>query len=197
MAPGQSMQSMQMKTKEGTSVMPSEAKKPQMSAEQKKTAAEEFMKAAYSANMLEAEAGKYVEENVDDPAIRALAHVTATQHAQANDQLKQVAQQANVQLPTGLMPPHQAVLDAMKKKQGEMLANAYMLDQTGNHIKAVLMYDVASKNDAVPAAQQYARQTLPKIKEHTKMILAIDEARFGTDPTQAVEGGMSTGMPGM
>ena len=187
-------QSMQMKTADGKSVMPSDAKKPQMSADEKKKAAEAFMKAAYSGNLLEVEAGKYVEENVQDPAVKALAHTTTMDHSGANDKLKQAAEKAGVQLSYDLMPPHKALLEALKQKKGEMLASAYLLDQTGNHLKTILLYDIASKNDAVPAAQQYAKEVLPKLKQHTKMILGVDKARFGTDPTSQVDGGMSSGM---
>ena len=89
-------------------------------------------------------------------------------HSKANDQLKQVAQQQHIDIPTELNAKDKATKAKLEKLSGEQFDRAYMKDMVQDHRKDVSEFERASKTAKDPAVKSFAEQTLPTLREHLK-----------------------------
>lgn len=130
---------------------------------------EMFAKKAALGGMAEVELGKLAAEKATDPAVKQFAQRMVDDHSKANDQLKAVAQSANITLPTGMDPKDEALRDKLSGMSGAAFDRAYMRHMLEDHNKDVKEFQheaSAGKNDAL---KQFAAQTLPTLQEHQKM----------------------------
>jgi putative membrane protein len=134
---------------------------------------QDFVKHAISGNLLEVQLGQLVSQKAQDPQIKQFAQRLVEDHRKANEQLKQVAQQMNVQVSDQLLPVHQAKLDHFQQKQGKPLEIGFIFDQVGMHAKDVLEYQYVAQNAQNPQLKQLAAQALPHLREHLQMAQRI------------------------
>jgi len=134
---------------------------------------QDFVKHAYSGNLFEVQLGQLVNDKAQDPQIKRIAQRLVDDHRQANDQLKQVAQQMNVQVSDELMPVHQAKLQHFQQKQGNQLELGFLFSQIGHHTAELLEYQFVAQNAQNPQLKQYAAQCVPKLRDHAQMLLQI------------------------
>src|SRR5262249_48933234 len=108
-------------------------------------------------------------------------------HSKANDQLKQVAQQKNVQLPTALDAKHKATVDRLSKLSGDAFDKAYMKEMLSDHKKDVAAFKKESTAGHDADVKQFASSTLPTLEDHLK--LAQDTAsKVGVSATAGTSG---------
>jgi len=124
---------------------------------------------AASDNQFEIQVGQMVQERAQNPQVKQLAQRLVQDHQRAQQQLQQVAQQANVTISDQLMPVQQAMLQEMQQKQGQELERAFTFHQVGGHEKDILMAQWAASHEQNQQFQQYARQQIPVLEEHLKM----------------------------
>jgi putative membrane protein len=134
---------------------------------------QDWVKHAYSGNQFEVQLGQLVNDKAQDPQIKRIAQRLVDDHRQANEQLKQVAQQMNVQISEELTPVHQAKLQHYQQKQGNQLELGFLFDQIGHHTKDVLEYQFVAQNAQNPQLKQYAAQCVPKLRDHAQMLMQI------------------------
>jgi putative membrane protein len=89
-------------------------------------------------------------------------------HSKANDQLKQVAAQENIPLPTQPSAKDKATKARLEKLSGEQFDRAYMTDMVKDHRTDVAEFAHESKMGKDPAVKSFAEQTLPTLREHLK-----------------------------
>ncbi len=130
---------------------------------------QDFVKHAASANLLEVRLSELVQQKARDPQVKQFAQRLVEDHRKAGEQLKQVAQQMNVQISDELMPMHQAKLDHFQQKQPGQLELGYVFDQVGHHHKDVLEYQFMAQNAQNAQLKQFASQTLPHLRQHLQM----------------------------
>jgi len=89
--------------------------------EQKKFAENMFM-----TNMAEIQLGKMGAQQATSPEVKSFAQMMVTEHTKANEELKPIAQQLEVQAPAQLDEKHQAVADRLSKLQGAEFDKEFM-----------------------------------------------------------------------
>ena len=94
-------------------------------------------------------------------------------HSKANDQLKQLAQQEHVKLPTQPSAKDKATKAKLENLSGKEFDEAYMSDMLKDHKKDVAEFERESKNAKDPAVKDFAEQTLPTLREHLKQAQQI------------------------
>ena len=89
-----------------------------------------------------------------------------TDHAKANEQLTNIARQANIPLPTEPAPDHKAMKAELDKMSGQDFDRAYMQGHFIEHQKAVssLEYEIGQGQNA--ELQKFAAETLPTVLSH-------------------------------
>jgi putative membrane protein len=128
---------------------------------------QEFFKAAASSGMFEIEAAKLALERSQNDKIKQFAQKMIADHGKADAELKQLAQQKGVTLPTELMSRHQMMLDELRDEgTPEEFDEAYRRAMLASHKEAVSMFDEMKDDADDPEVKAFAARTLPKLQQH-------------------------------
>jgi len=90
-------------------------------------------------------------------------------HSKANQELKTLATNKGVTLPTALDKKCQEVYDKLTKLRGSEFDKEYMRHMVEDHEKDVAKFQSASKNLQDPDLKAWALKTLPTLNEHLRM----------------------------
>jgi len=93
----------------------------------------EFINAMAIAGMAEVQLGKLAAERAQDANVKAFGQMMVKDHTEANDELKQAASPAGVQLPTQLDAKHRELADRLMQLQGEEFDREYMKAMVEGH----------------------------------------------------------------
>jgi putative membrane protein len=128
-----------------------------------------FARLAALGGMAEVEFGRLAEQKAQSDAVRDFARRMVEDHSKANDELKPLAEAAEIPLPDELDPEHQAMRDKLEAAEGAAFDLAYIEGQVADHLKAVQTFEweVAQGQDA--ALQGFAKEKLPTLMEHLRM----------------------------
>lgn len=137
---------------------------------------QEFVKDAASGNNMEVQTGQFVSEHSQDPQVKQAAQMLIQDHTQAQQQLKQAAQQAGVPFDDQLNPVHKAMLQELQSKSGKELDRAFAFSAIADHHKDILEYTYASQSLQNAQLKQYATQSLPVLKRHLTMAAALAQS---------------------
>ena len=127
-----------------------------------------FVKKAAEGGLAEVELGKLAQQKASNDQVKKFGERMVNDHTKANDQLKDVAQQKQIQLPDKLSAKDQATKDRLEKLSGEQFDRAYMTDMVKDHKKDVAEFARESQSSKDPAVKNFARQTLPTLRQHLK-----------------------------
>ena len=125
-----------------------------------------FMDKAAQGGMAEVELGQLAQQNGNSQAVKDFGKRMVDDHSKANDQLKQLAAQKGVGLPTGLEAKDQATKDKLSKLQGDAFDKAYMRDMVMDHKKDVAEFKHESMSARDPDLKTWAGETLPTLQSH-------------------------------
>jgi putative membrane protein len=145
---------------------------------------QEFIKAASAGNNFEIQPSQYVQQRSQDQEVKELAQKLAEDHQQAQQQLREVAQQSGVTLEDRLMPAQQAKLEEFQKKQGPELDRAFIFCNVGDHHKGIMEYSWAARNAQNSQLKQYCEQTLPHLQEHLRRVDQVASSVLGINEAQ-------------
>ena len=130
------------------------------------TSDRQFMDKAAQGGMAEVELGQLAQQNGQSQEVKDFGKRMVNDHSKANDQLKQLASQKGVALPTGLDAKDQATKDRLSKLQGAAFDKAYMKDMVMDHKKDVAEFKKESMSAHDPDLKTWAGQTLPTLQSH-------------------------------
>lgn len=129
-----------------------------------------FVTHAAQANRGEVEEAKYVMDHTKSQTVKDFAEKMVSDHTTALDQLKQIASTDGYTMPDGVDSKDQASLDRLKREQGARMNMAYSSDQEKDHREVISTFEEAAQNRQIaPAVRDYARISLPLLKEHLRM----------------------------
>ena len=148
---------------------------------------EHFIKKAAQGGMAEVELGQLAVQKASSDQVKQFGQRMVDDHTKANDQLKQVAQQKNVTLPTEPSAKDKATKARLEKLSGTDFDKAYMSDMVKDHKKDVAEFERESKSGKDDAVKSFAEQTLPTLREHLSQAQQIAPA----EKTQANNAGNS------
>src|SRR6476620_3115244 len=123
-----------------------------------------FVKKAAEGGLAEVELGQLATQKAASEDVKKFGQRMVDDHSKANDQLKQVAQQQHIDIPTELNAKDKAKAK-LEKLSGEQFDRAYMKDMVQDHRKDVSEFERASKTAKDPAVKSFAEQTLPTLRE--------------------------------
>ncbi len=153
-----------------------------------KMKAEDVLKEMASANQLEVKLGELAQERAQDPQVQQFARQMVQHHHEALEQVKQTAEQKNVDIAEDeLAEHHQAIFDKLQEKQGEQFEAAYMFHQAGKHVQDILAAQHVATTADDQELQTLARQQLPILEQHLQQ--ATDIAQNIATQGQAVPAG--------
>src|SRR5207248_10220541 len=132
-----------------------------------------FVKKAAAGGMAEVELGKLATEKASSDDVMKFGQRMVDDHSKANDQLKQLASQKGVNLPSDLEAKDKALKDRLSKLSGEQFDRAYMKNMVRDHTKDVAEFRQESKSAKDNDLKNFASQTLPTLEDHLKEAKSI------------------------
>lgn len=134
-----------------------------------------FLMNAASSNMLEIRAGQMASQKASDPDVRKFAQMMVSHHMSSTQELKALAVPLGVQMPTTMMPIHQAMSDRLMNKSGKNFDETYMDMMETAHKLDIAMFEVKSKAAENPSVQTFASKTLPMLHTHEEQASALEK----------------------
>ena len=151
------------------------------------------MDKAAQGGMAEVELGQLAEQNASSQAVKDFGKRMVDDHSKANDQLKQLASQKGVGLPTGLDAKDQTTKDRLSKLQGDAFDKAYMQDMVMDHKKDVAEFKHESMSAQDPDLKSWAGETLPTLQSHLQEAEKIaPQTKSSTMGKNSMNQGMTT-----
>ena len=132
-----------------------------------------FVKKAAEGGMAEVELGKLATQNGSSDEVKKFGQRMVDDHGKANDQLKQLAGNKGVTLPTDLSAKDKALKDRLSKLNGEEFDRAYMKNMVRDHKKDVAEFKKESTSAKDNDVKSFASQTLPTLEDHLKEAQSI------------------------
>lgn len=125
-----------------------------------------FVKKAAQGGVAEVELGQLAVQKASNDEVKKFGQRMVDDHTKANDQLKQVAAEKQIEIPRTMTAKDKATKTRLDKLSGEKFDKAYMKDMVKDHQKDVSEFEREAKMCKDPAVKSFAEQTLPTLKEH-------------------------------
>jgi putative membrane protein len=123
--------------------------------------------------MAEVELGQMAAEKASSPEVKDFGQRMVKDHSRANDQLKQIATQKGVTLPSSPSAKDEATKKRLSKLSGSAFDQAYMQDMLKDHKADIAAFEKESTSGRDPDVKQFASQTLPTLKDHLRQAEAV------------------------
>lgn len=133
------------------------------------------MNDAAKGGMTEVEVSKLAKDRAMNPRVKNFAEMMVRDHSAANDELKTIARQKNVMLPTDIGNKQDDVNDLSKKK-GADFDKAYMKMMVKDHKDVVDNFEKCAQNGTDPDVKTFASQKLPTLRMHLDSAKAIENS---------------------
>lgn len=135
----------------------------------------EFAVDAANGGMMEVKMGELAQMNGSSAEVKEFGKMMAEQHGKANEELKSLALQKNIMLPTTLGNDMQEKYDEMSKKTGMDFDKEYVDMMVKDHKNDVEEF-TEQANDGMDAdIKAFATKTLPTLQMHLQKIQAIHD----------------------
>ena len=144
-----------------------------------------FVEKAAAGGMAEVKLGQLAVDKGSSQAVKDFGKRMVDDHGKANDELKQLANQKGVTLPTTMDKSSQKEYDKLSKMSGADFDREYMKHMVSDHKKDVSEFKSQANKAKDPDVKQFAQKTLPTLEEHLKLAqtdesIAKNEAKNGT-----------------
>jgi putative membrane protein len=146
------------------------------------TSDHEFIRKAAEGGMAEVELGQLANQKAYSQDVKQFGERMVTDHSQANDQLKQIAQQKGVTLPSTLNSKDAALKSRLEQLSGTEFDRVYMQHMVQDHKKDVNEFQAEANNGRDSDVKNFASQTAPKLQEHLSLAEQI-AAKTGSSST--------------
>ena len=127
---------------------------------------QKFMKQAAQGGEAEVQLGQLAQQKAQSPDVKAFGQRMVNDHSKANDELKQVASEKGVTLPSQPDSKDKAEKERLEKMSGAQFDKAYMNYMVAEHKKDVADFQREATHAKDPAVKNFAQTTLPTLQSH-------------------------------
>jgi putative membrane protein len=128
-----------------------------------------FMDKAAQGGMAEVQLGQLATEKAQSDDVKKFGQRMVDDHSKANDQLKSLASQKSVTLPTDLNAKDQALKDRLSKLSGAQFDHAYIQAMVRDHKEDIAEFQKEANRGKDSDVKNWASQTVPTLQDHLKM----------------------------
>ena len=129
----------------------------------------DFMTKAAIGGMEEVELGRMAAQKAASNDVKQFGQRMVDDHSKAGNELKSLAAQKNVTLPTALDQQHQADVDKLSKLSGAAFDREYMGMMVKDHVEDMADFEREAANGADLDVKQWAGRTVPTLRQHLQM----------------------------
>lgn len=134
----------------------------------------EFMQKAANGGLAEVQLAQLAQQRASAAQVRQFASRMATDHGQANTELQQIAEQANVTLPTKPTGKEASTAQRLSGLNGSSFDQAYAQAMLNDHQEDVALFRKEASSGKDPALKAFAQKTLPVLQRHLQMAQGLN-----------------------
>lgn len=132
-----------------------------------------FMNTAAPGGMAEVALGRLAVKQASSEAVKDFGQKMITDHSQAGEKLKALAQEKRITLPSKLMPAQNETMAKLSKLKGADFDRAYVAAMVNAHKKDVAAFKAVANNATDADVKAFAGSTLPVLETHLEMIQSL------------------------
>jgi len=140
------------------------------------TADQRFVTNTARDGMAEVELSKIAAEKAMSAEGKNFGQRMADDHSKAGDELKTLAQNKGITVPTEMDANHKALRDRLLKMSGESFDHAYIAAMVNGHRAAVNAFRVESRTGKDADVKAWAAKTLSTVSDHLKVAQSLNKA---------------------
>jgi putative membrane protein len=129
----------------------------------------QFAMKAASGGMSEVKLGQLAQDKGSNPAVKEFGQRMVEDHSKANDQLKGIASQNNINLPDSPSKTDEAEYTRLSKLSGKQFDDAYAKMMVSDHEKDIAEFRKESTSGQDTALKSFASKTLPTLETHLQL----------------------------
>jgi putative membrane protein len=133
-----------------------------------------FIEEAAQGGMAEIQLAELALKNASSDSVKEMAQHIAEDHSKANEELKTIAAQKSVTLPSDVSMKHKQLAEKLSKLTGAEFDKEYTKAMIEDHKKDVMSFEKASKKADDVDLKAFAAKTLPTLKHHLEMAQSND-----------------------
>jgi len=130
---------------------------------------EVFLRNAAEGSMAEIKLGQLAEEKAAAPDVKNFAKRMVEDHTKASEELKQIAAQEGINLPTDISHKDALTYDRLAKLSGPQFDREYTQEMVRDHQKDISEFKRAETSVKNPASKEYAQKELPTLQQHLEL----------------------------
>jgi putative membrane protein len=160
--------------------------------------AEKVIKHAAMANTLEIRLGNLAKERAISSEVKDFAEKLVSQHKEAQEKLKEVADKHKVALPVSLDDKYLETYQRMSALSGEQFDREFAKQMVRSHAMAIQISEEVAKEHKEEDVREYAKEQVPTLREHLQAArqmaqsVGVDQATL----TQIEAEPLAVGAPG-
>jgi putative membrane protein len=135
----------------------------------------DFAAEAAQGGLMEVGLGALAQQQAKSTEVKDFGQRMADDHGQADDKLKQIAEQKGIELPQDLSEDAQATYEELQKKSGAEFDEAYMDEMVSDHEDDISAFEDYIEKAKDPELRGFAEATLPILKEHLEQAKQAQE----------------------
>ncbi|HTU36100.1 MAG TPA: DUF4142 domain-containing protein [Candidatus Acidoferrum sp.] len=128
-----------------------------------------FAKKAAQDDLAEIKMGKLAEQKGGTAVVRDFGKRIVRDHTKNLDELKTVAQQQNIQLPTEPNETDMITYQDLSKLDTQQFDQKYARDMVNDHVKAVAEFKEEAENGSNTQIKDYAQKSVPVLETHLRL----------------------------
>ncbi len=128
-----------------------------------------FIRQASQTNLAEINEGHLAVDKGGSETVKQLGQTLITDHTQAEDQLRQIAQQQGFQVPQSPSRRQESQANNLSRESGARFDRTFANDEVKGHERAITAFRKEARSSRDPALRSYAETTVPVLEKHLKM----------------------------
>ncbi|MBN3923092.1 DUF4142 domain-containing protein [Nostoc sp. NMS4] len=133
----------------------------------------QFITEAAQGGLAEVQLGELASKQGASNAVKEYGQRMVTDHTQVNNQLKQLATQKGVTLPTTLDSKNKQIQQTLARFSGAKFDRQYLNQMLQDHEKDVSAFQTEAEQGQDSEVKAFAAQTLPTLQEHLQQVRSL------------------------
>jgi putative membrane protein len=136
----------------------------------------QFMVKVADGGMTEVNAGNLAQQKAQNQRVKDFGAMMVKDHSAAGEELKSLASQKNVTLPSSISNDHQDAINDLNNKTGKDFDKDFMDMMVRDHKKTIDDFQKADNNTNDADVKAWIEKTLPTLQMHLDSAQAIQKA---------------------
>ena len=136
----------------------------------------DFAVKAADAGLAEINAGEIAQQKAQDQRVKDFAAMMVQEHTKANEELKSIAANKNITLPTAPGEDHLENIADLNGYTGAEFDQEYTDMMVRDHEKTIDLFEDAAESSEDAELKAFASKTLPSLKKHLEQAETLQES---------------------